>query len=132
MNEVCGDNRFEIIAKAKKAILDGTNIDTDEDEMKVLDNILFRCWQMKWLDKYDDTKKTDRWIPVSERLPKEDSRCLVTYPIDGDFLWVETMYYGNIDGDKKCFYCSDDEWGDVEYDDVIAWTPLPEPYNGER
>lgn len=56
-NEImAGDNRFEIIAKAKQAILDGTNIETDEDEMKVLDNILFRCWQMGWLDKYDDTK----------------------------------------------------------------------------
>ena len=52
MNEVCGDNRFEIIAKAKAHLLDATNIDTSEDEMKVLDNFLFRCWQMGWLDRY--------------------------------------------------------------------------------
>lgn len=53
MGEVCGDNRFEIIEKAKKHILEATNIDTSPDEMKVLDNFLFRCWQMGWLDRYD-------------------------------------------------------------------------------
>ena len=53
MNEICGDNRFEIIAKAKAHLLDATNIDTSEDEMKVLDSFLFRCWQMGWLDRYD-------------------------------------------------------------------------------
>ena len=59
MNEVnmCGDNRFEIISRAKKALLEGTNIDMCPDEMAVIDNILFRCWQMGWLDKYDDRKE---------------------------------------------------------------------------
>jgi len=52
MNELCNDNRFEIIEKAKKHILDSTNISMNPDEMKVLDNILFRCWQMGWLDRY--------------------------------------------------------------------------------
>ena len=53
MMETCIDNRFEIIEKAKKHILEATNIDTSPDEMKVLDNFLFRCWQMGWLDKYN-------------------------------------------------------------------------------
>lgn len=52
MCEMCGDNRFEIIEKAKKHILEATNIETSPDEMKVLDNILFRCWQMGWLERY--------------------------------------------------------------------------------
>lgn len=56
MMENCGDNRFEVIAKAKKYILENTNIETSKDEMKVLDNILFRCWQMGWLKQFDDTK----------------------------------------------------------------------------
>ena len=58
--EICGDNRFEIIAKAKAHLLDATNIDTSEDEMKVLDSFLFRCWQMGWLDRYErkDESKT--------------------------------------------------------------------------
>lgn len=52
MNEVCTDDRFEIIDRAKRDLLECTNIDTSPDEMKVINNILFRCWQMGWLDKY--------------------------------------------------------------------------------
>ena len=53
MNEACTDNRFEIIDRAKKDIIESTNIESDPDEMKVIDNFLFRCWQMGWLDKYE-------------------------------------------------------------------------------
>lgn len=49
MNEVCTDNRFDIIAAYKRDLLDGTNIETSPDEMAVIDNILFRFWQMGWL-----------------------------------------------------------------------------------
>ena len=38
--------------KAKEDILKKTNIETNNEEMKVLDSFLFRCWQMGWLDKY--------------------------------------------------------------------------------
>lgn len=61
MGEVCTDNRFEIIEKAKQQLLEWTNIDTSPDEMKVLDSFLFRCWQMGWLDRYD-SKKYGHWI----------------------------------------------------------------------
>lgn len=53
--DMCGDNRFEIIGKAKNDILEATNINTSPDEMNVLDNLLFRCWQMGWLNKYDNS-----------------------------------------------------------------------------
>ncbi len=52
--ETCGDNRFEIIQKAKDDILENTNIGYCPDEMKVLDSFLFRAWQMGWLEKYND------------------------------------------------------------------------------
>lgn len=50
MNEVCGDNRFEIINAAKEKLLTATNIESDKAEMAVLDRFLFRCWQMGWLE----------------------------------------------------------------------------------
>lgn len=50
----CGDNRFEVIAKAKKDLLEKTNIESAPDEMAVLDSILFRAWQMGWLKKYEE------------------------------------------------------------------------------
>ena len=63
MNEICGDNRFEIIQKAKDALINGTNITSSPDEVKVLDSILFRAWQMGWLSQYEPDYK--------ERMKKE-------------------------------------------------------------
>lgn len=51
---------------------------------------------------------------------------------------VELMYYGkplmpNRKVKGMCWYRSDDEWGDVVYDDtdILAWMPLPKPYKGD-
>ena len=51
---IAGDNRFEIIDKAKKDLIESTNIEMSPDEMKVLDEFLFRCWQMGWLREYEE------------------------------------------------------------------------------
>ena len=57
-NTTCGDNRFEIIGRAKEDMLRSTNIESRPAEMDVLDSILFRAWQMGWLDAYEpDYKK---------------------------------------------------------------------------
>lgn len=53
MSDLCNDNRFELIEKYKKKLIEATNIETAPDEMAVLDNILFRFWQMGWLDKLE-------------------------------------------------------------------------------
>lgn len=62
-----------------------------------------------------------QWIPVSERLPKEEGYYLVTLDcrIDGvsvTFLW----FHGNNTGWESCAYS------------VIAWMPLPPSYQGEE
>ena len=48
--ELCGDNRFELIKKYKEKLIEATNIETSKDEMDVIDSVLFRFWQMDWLD----------------------------------------------------------------------------------
>ena len=53
MNEVCSDNRFELIEKYKNKLIESTNIEDDADDMKAIDSILFRFWQMGWLDKLE-------------------------------------------------------------------------------
>lgn len=137
---MAGDNRFETIAKAKQAILDGTNIETDEDEMKVLDNILFRCWQMGWLDKYDDTKNQTRWTPCSERLPKENGHYLVTFH---QTATEEDLGFDMDDTDvRKMRYDTKHGWrtprripswiNDAVVSTVLAWMPLPEAWKGEH
>ena len=54
--EACGDNREEVIERAKKHLCYATNIESRPDEMQCLDSFLFRCWQMGWLRDYDDTQ----------------------------------------------------------------------------
>lgn len=77
------------------------------------------------------------WIPCSEKLPSEDGRYLVTYPLlRWQNNWINLMHYGkpsmpNCEVKGKCFYVSDDEWGDVVYDNIIAWMPLPPSYRGK-
>ena len=83
MGNMCGDNRFEIISKAKEDILKSTNISSSEDEMKVIDNFLFRCWQMGWLDRYNGVQLEDKnpinvWHDASEEPTIEQTHILAT------------------------------------------------------
>ena len=96
--DICGDNRFEIIAKAKEHLLDATNIDTSEDEMKVLDSFLFRCWQMGWLDRYDTAdRKTE---------PQTDCEFCQNHE-QGDTLYEPSDWDGGIGFDyiRDIKYC---------------------------
>ena len=80
-----------------------------------------------------------KWIPVAERLPKEDGRYLVSYPLFNVKAWMRVAYFSTnlyyVDryafpgkGNKRPgFYYSDDEYGDVELQDITHWMPLPEP-----
>ena len=56
MGEVCGDNCFEIIQRAREDFINSTNIEISSEEIKVLDNFLFRCWRLGWLKRYDENK----------------------------------------------------------------------------
>lgn len=75
-------------------------------------------------------KPEAEWIPVSERLPEEDTNVL---------CWYEYFRYGNYNKMYQTYgvgtYLGRFGWaGDItgEKARVIAWMPLPEPYKGER
>ena len=78
------------------------------------------------------------WIPVTDKLPEKSGQYLVFYHGMLKHNFIDLMWYGKplmpnrcISRKKKYFYRSDSEWGDVIYDEVIAWMPLPDPYKGE-
>lgn len=50
MNNICNDDRFIIIERAKKDLLEKTNVDVNEYQS--LSSFMYKCWQMDWLDKY--------------------------------------------------------------------------------
>ena len=61
----CDDERFEIIAQAKKDIIEKTNIAENElsMELPLLDGILMRVWQVGWLN-----KKPAEWSEEDEKM----------------------------------------------------------------
>lgn len=79
MDCTCGDNRFEIIQKAKEDLIRATNIESSRDEMEVLDSILFRAWQMGWLEKYEpdykERMKKEYW-QLKDRYTKLHNMCI--------------------------------------------------------
>lgn len=104
MFEVCGDNRFEVIEKAKSHLMEATNIETSEDEMKVLSSFLFRCWQMGWLKQYDDTIEAEpvrhgRWVRLSYGC-YADGR-----PVYDEWECAECHFRCNGEGEPQLNYC---------------------------
>ena len=57
MGEICIDNRFELINHFKSELMEKTNIETSTKEMGCIDNILFRMWQIGWLNKLYNSEK---------------------------------------------------------------------------
>ena len=66
---------------------------------------------------FEDGKKAGPdWIPVSERLPDKNGKCLVS------------LDFGDVSLDSY-----DKDWGFVCYvGNVIAWMPLPAPYTTDH
>ena len=123
MAELCTDNRFELIEKYKQKLMDATNIETSAEEMAVIDDILFRFWQMGWLDKLEQPEP--HWIPCEEKLPEADG---------GTYL--VTDYCEQINRRRVhvsyCYVNREGFWSDVPLGyKVIAWMPI-EPCRGEE
>lgn len=73
--------------------------------------------QSKWnCPKFTEESHQEGWIPVSERLPEQ-----------GNQSYLVTVDYGNglVCSCQRFFFNEDIGWND---DCVIAWQPLPEPY----
>lgn len=126
MVEICGDNRFELIDKYKRKLIEATNIETAPDEMAVLDDILFRFWQMGWLDKLEQ-----RWIPVSKP-PEEDGTYLVYAPdYTGGSSSAKEWHDGVMFSKFKNGKWSIEHGYHKRPNCVKAHMPLPEPYRGD-
>ena len=50
MCDMCCDDRFELINQAKSELFEATNINDSPEEVAVLDSLLFRFYQMGWLN----------------------------------------------------------------------------------
>jgi hypothetical protein len=77
--------------------------------------------------------KHGRWIPCSERLPDKFGKTLVTFISAAGALWTRVIIanYSDLMGiAKPCFWIGNVGKNDFENinSQVVAWMPLPEPY----
>lgn len=122
MNEnVCNDNRFNLIAKYKAKLIEATNIETSQDEMAVIDNILFRMWQMGWLERLEQSTASP-WHRVEDGLPKEPGEYIVAYhPCYWDDVKTKVTKVG-IDN-----FRGKSAWAKKKFQRVTHWMEKPEP-----
>ena len=92
-------------------------------------DVVIHCETEAEQKKAIDLMNSNRWIPVDERLPEikmDYEECyLVT---DGRFCWM--AYYTS---EKEWFFadCTNCK-NKIDWTDVIAWMPLPEPYKEDE
>lgn len=109
----------------------------DDHQMFLASDVREMIEQLK--DDLEQDEKENGWISVSERLPEDERECLVTLEkiygtpeismgianylrFGNDGYWNEKKY-GFLEWDKH----SDGHGGTKMYK-VIAWMPLPKPY----
>ena len=69
------------------------------------------------------TPQEPRWIPVSERMPEEDTDVLVT--LKCGLIGIMQKKLADDDNGEPCYIWQDFEGEEHE---VIAWMPLPQSY----
>lgn len=85
------------------------------------------------IDIINEQPKVGEWIPCSERLPEEDGIYIVDDRVFNS-PWIHTAGF-MVSSKAWCenhgvYY--DDKYGRYEDGRVIAWQPLPEPWEGEE
>lgn len=73
----------------------------------------------------DDKMADLKWIPCSERQPKENGNYLAFYRTSDETTTLEFMMVDHCNAGGGWLH---EENGRKAYKKVIAWMPLPEPY----
>ena len=99
----------------------------------------YACFPTEWLDEeqseihsYYANKLTEilklteqynnGWIACSDRLPEDDSVCIVTVEYPNNKTMVD---YGWFDRKSVCWFVGMQEF---RTSNILAWQPLPEPF----
>ena len=130
MGRVCGLK--EALHELKK-IEPCTDAISRKDVMNLAHDIVIGDYRHRCIDatviKELPSVNPQRWIPVSERLPEKDGSYLITYESD---LYNKQCFVTALEFEcGKWFY--DDDYKIIDYGNcVIAWMPLPNPYEPQE
>ena len=118
--EQYADEIIEMLERTKcGAWASNINLNTKDRVIEVCQNVVDSWSGRKFKDHCTTSPQAleqTRWIPVSERLPK----------------WGEEALTIDNDGNYEVNHIMDDESNEWFYDDdIVAWMPLPKPYNTE-
>lgn len=109
---------------------------TREEAIKILRKLLAEDEDIDFFS-YDEkvaveyfislSENKGEWIPVSERLPELDGEYLITYLTQGVYSKEDILVVCISDYDHDNGF-----WKSRKGKKVIAWQPLPKPYEAEK
>ena len=98
-------------------------------EEMVLIYAIGNALKKKAVEDAKDTNVHGKWVPISERLPKNEDYILVSFK---NSTLPDIARYEE-DEEGGAFYPGDDEDSYISYGLIVnAWMPLPEPYKEEE
>lgn len=79
-------------------------------------------WIIKTCEELIELRMAQRWIPVGERLPEHEQETLIAN--DGEVIIATYFNHPDLFCDKGW---NNDDYGNLGYDGITHWMPLPEP-----
>lgn len=84
------------------------------------------------IDELPSVEPEQKWIPVTEALPKNAEFVLLTIRrLDKSYNQTPFISVGYVSWNQNVWWCAHDGDCDSHNVEVLAWMPLPESYKGE-
>ena len=103
-------------------LADGSNFDGWNEEDIKYSAKAEMCEELKEIVHEVAEEYNVGWIACSERLPEDDSICIVTVEYPNNETVVD---YGWFDRKSVCWFVGTQEF---RTSNILAWQPLPEPF----
>lgn len=86
-------------------------------------------YQYERIDRVLKERERPQWIPVTERLPEVVGRYIVT---EKRFAVDDRNHKGRYQTIVEEVTFSNNKWSRANFFEIVAWMPLPEPYEGSH